>query len=101
MSVALLAMAVSGASADTGNDLYQKCGNGFTAGFLNRGECHGYITGVANGLASTHAICFGPGVTDTQVVMVVQEYMKAHPELLNQNATSIIGQALTSAFPCS
>jgi general secretion pathway protein G len=83
-------------------DYFSKCGNGMKAGVLNRGYCHSYVTGLVNGIIASGSglICLPGGVNDTQLVMVVQTYMRNHPEELNQSATAAIGQAVTSAFPC-
>jgi hypothetical protein len=99
MVVAATTMA---AHAQTGMDLHRQCGNGLTAGFLNRDYCHSYITGIVNGAVTSgsHTICLSQGVTDTQSVMIVQNYMRAHPEQLNQPAPIIIQQAMSEAFPC-
>jgi hypothetical protein len=90
------------AHAQTAMNFYKKCGNGMTAGFLNRGYCHSYVTGLVNGIVASRVglICLPRGVSDTQLVMIVQAYMRAHPERLNISANGIIEQAVTTAFPC-
>jgi hypothetical protein len=56
-TLALIAFSVLPAHAQSGMDVYKKCGNAFTGGFLHRGACHGYIAGIASGLAATGRIC--------------------------------------------
>jgi len=94
--------AATPARAQTAMDYYSQCSNGMTAGVLNRGYCHSYVTGLVNGLIASGSglICLPQGVTDTQLVMIVQNFMRSHPERLNQSATAVIGQAVTRAFPC-
>jgi general secretion pathway protein G len=102
LAIAAAGASTSPASAQTAMDFYSRCGNGMTAGVLNRGYCHSYVTGLVNGLVAggSGLVCLPAGVTDTQLVMVVQNYMRSHPERLNQSATAVIGQAVTGAFPC-
>jgi hypothetical protein len=90
------------AHAQTGMDLHRQCGNALTAGFLNRNYCHGYISGIVNGLVASgnHTVCLSRGVTDTQAVMIVQNYMRAHPEQLNDSGDTIIQRSMTESFPC-
>jgi fructose-specific phosphotransferase system IIC component len=93
----------SPALAQTGMDLHRQCGNALTAGFLNRNYWHGYITGVVNGLAvgGSRSVCLSSGVTGTQAVMIVQNYMREHPEQLNESAHVVIQRAISEAFPCA
>ncbi|HTQ14590.1 MAG TPA: Rap1a/Tai family immunity protein [Rhizomicrobium sp.] len=88
------------AGAATGNDLYKTCGTAFRAGFLNRGACRTYVNDAADALEASHAICPGQGVTIGQLIMVVQAYMRNHPEALNEDAKVLIAAALRQAFPC-
>jgi len=89
------------ANAQSGTMLNQRCGNAWTAGFVNRGYCHSYITGLVNELAASRsAICLPPVVTDTQLVMIVQAYMRDHPAQLNATANAIIARAVASVYPC-
>ncbi len=86
--------------AQTAMNFYSQCSNGMTAGVLNRGYCHSYMTRLVNGLIASGSVCLPAGVTDTQLVMIVQNYMRSHPERPNQSATVVIGQAVPGAFPC-
>ena len=88
------------ASAMTGMDLYNRCGNGFKAGFVHRDECHSFVVGVAAGLANTGQICFRGQLNGQQATMIVQAYMRNHPENLGAPAGTIVTQALMQAYPC-
>jgi hypothetical protein len=41
------------------------------------------------------------GFTGKQAVLIVDKYMKEHPEMLHFNAGPIVFLALWGAFPCS
>jgi general secretion pathway protein G len=89
------------ASAQSAMTFYQQCGNGWTAGILHRGYCHSYVTGLVNGLAARGGlICLPQGVTDTQLVMIVQAYMRSHPGQLNRSANAVIAESVTLTYPC-
>ena len=99
---AVTLLTLTGATrADSGMDFYRMCGTGLTAGFLNRDYCHGYLWGIAVGLHESRQICMQPGTTDTQVVMVVQDWLRAHPQNLNRPANYMIRNALVAAWPCN
>lgn len=87
------------ARAETGMDLYNNCGNAFMAGFLNRSACHTYVYGIGMYLAGRGSACFN-GATDQQMILVVQTYMRDHPEGLNQRSDMVVARALVEAFPC-
>jgi general secretion pathway protein G len=90
------------ASAQTAMDFYNKCGNGFTAGLLNRDFCHSYVTGLVNGVAASgHLICLPRGVSDKQLVMIAQDYMRRHPEELSDSENAVIVRSVVNKFPCS
>lgn len=100
IAAALFLSAGAPASAATGMDLFNTCGTGFKAGFLNRDGCHGYILGMMNGLAAAREICVPPGTVDTQGVMVVQAFMREHPERLSEEENQMVTEALERAWPC-
>jgi hypothetical protein len=102
LAAMVIAATLGPALSQSGNDLHSQCGNAFTAGFLHRNYCHGYITGVVNGLTvgGSRTVCLSRGVTDTQAVMIVQNYMREHPEQLNEPSHAIIQRAMSEAFPC-
>ncbi len=88
------------ADAQTGNDLYKMCGNAFKAGLLHRDACHNFIAGVASGLSAAGTICIPPGSTPKQEVMIVQKYMRDHPDRLSVSEQLVVSDALTEAWHC-
>lgn len=78
-----------------GNELYELCGK-------NIPFCNGYISGVADVLASQsgNSMCLPKGVVIKQVADVVMKYLTDHPESRHYNANSEIFLALSIAFPC-
>ena len=88
------------AHAMTGMDLYNQCGNGFKAGLIHRGECHNFIVGVAGGLVQTRQLCFQGQLGGEQGSMIVQAYMRSHPDELGADAATIVARGLHQAYPC-
>jgi hypothetical protein len=43
----------------------------------------------------------GTGVTGEQARLIVEKYMRDHPELLHKSARAVAGTALVLAFPCN
>ncbi|HEY4112744.1 MAG TPA: Rap1a/Tai family immunity protein [Rhizomicrobium sp.] len=83
-----------------GWDLRSTCGNPLTAGFINRGPCHNFITNVGNGLARTHRICLVRGTTDRDLVIAVQDFIRERTDRLNASAREVAAEALSRAYPC-
>ena len=100
LCAALIALSALPARAQTGMDVYKKCGNAFTGGFLHRGACHGYIAGIASGLAATGKICLPTGVTEEQLFLVGQSWLRSHPAELQRPAAVMITTAFIASFPC-
>jgi hypothetical protein len=105
LTAALAFMGNNAAHAESAMSFYNACGSSFMAGFANRGYCHGYIVGLAQGLVigrigNAPRACYSQGVNDQQLVLVVQQYMKAHPAKLNEPVAKLITEALADAFPC-
>lgn len=98
IAIASVSMAMP-AHAMTGWDFYSQCGNAFTAGFANRGMCHGYITGFADAMSLDGQLCLR-GANDVQAVMVVQNWLRMHPQNLSRPAPAMIRNALLSAWRC-
>ena len=96
----LIALSTLPARAQTGMDVYNKCGNAFTGGFLHRGACHGYIAGIASGLVVAGRICLPSGVSESQLFLVAQSWMRAHPANLNRPAAVTISTAFITSFRC-
>jgi hypothetical protein len=44
--------------------------------------------------------CGPPTVTSRQTVDVVETYLRAHPEIRDLAASSLVAEALAKAFPC-
>jgi len=84
-------------------------------------RCLHYVVGVLDGISfqrgftkgtigssTTYAVhgptlkhyCFPDGVTNGQVVLILQEYMLDHPEQLHDTSVALIRRALKAAFPC-
>ena len=90
-------------SFESGNSIYSSCagtGTHYTA-------CLGYITGVADTYLYLQVtrrlpqmICFPLGVTQGQIVDTVVRFLVDHPESRHTTASSLVRDALKSAFPC-
>ena len=100
LAAVLVALCVSPTYAQTGMDVYKKCGNAFTGGFLHRGACHGYVAGIASGLAATGKICLPSGASEEQLFLVAQSWLRSHPANLNRPAAVMISGAFIASFPC-
>jgi hypothetical protein len=102
-SAILASSSSSSAFVGSGFDFYRKCGTGFEAGFAHREFCHAYLQGFYDALGAERRVC-SPGagpVVDTQVVMVVQSWLRAHANNMgNVPADVMIRNALVSAWPC-
>lgn len=88
------------ASAESGMQFYNQCGTGAEAGFFNRPYCHGYLTGFFDAMSATGTICHGPDINDTQIVMVVQNWLRFHAADLQHPAHLMIRNAMLNAWPC-
>lgn len=95
-----IVLASTAARAETGMEFYHHCSNGFKT-TLNP-QCESYVTGITNGLVAGHSgtVCLPYGVTGKQLLLIVQNYMRNHPEVLNQESSSVIAQAMNGAYPC-
>jgi hypothetical protein len=83
----------------TGNGLYQNC---TSSNDLDKAICLGYVMGVTEGLQSRHTTCVpkGAGVSGGQIMDVVTNYLRDHPEARHYAAFSEVELALKKAFPC-
>ena len=87
----------------SGMGFYNQCGTGAEAGFFNQPFCHGYLSGFYDALAATGKICAPGGVApnDTQVVMVVQNWLRAYAANLQiRPANVMIRNAILKAWGC-
>jgi len=90
---------------EDGNALFLKC-----QGFNTRGHsqadlarftyCQAYITGIAHSLSWHRRICPISGVTTSQFIDVVVDYLQRHPEKRHGDASWLVGDALIEKFPC-
>jgi hypothetical protein len=82
-----------------GNQLYADC----TGDLVGQAVCVGYVRGVYDrdrwSDASSY-ICAVDGVTTGQLVDVVVQYLKAHPEKRDFRAGGLVLFALRDAWPC-
>jgi hypothetical protein len=66
--------------------------------------CDSFFLGFTYGVISQHVangqICFPTGLAPLQAKLVVEKYMRDHPEQLHADAVLITNAALTLAFPC-
>ena len=84
-----------------GNALYEHC----TGDTSQQASCLSYIAGVAD---STTCELLPPGfgwrpdshMTLAQLQKVVVAFLIAHPEELHMQASGLVQEALTKAFPC-
>jgi hypothetical protein len=87
----------------SGMGFYNQCGTGAEAGFFNRPFCHGYLSGFYDALAATGKVCAPGGVApdDTQVVMVVQNWLRTYAaNLQTRSADVMIRNAILNAWGC-
>ena len=94
----------TGESFKTGSSILESCER---ESWFNKGYCLGYIIGVsdaANTLAVwkgfAESICTPQGVTSGQLQKVVVNNLNENPEELHLNASSLVLNALSEAFPC-
>ncbi|HTT82793.1 MAG TPA: Rap1a/Tai family immunity protein [Rhizomicrobium sp.] len=88
---------------ESGMGFYNSCGTGAEAGFFNRPFCHGYLSGFYDALAATGKVCPQGGIApnDTQIVMVVQNWMRTYAANLNSRPAHImIRNAILNAWGC-
>lgn len=93
-------------SGFTGNQLHADCSSAAKPG--DEIMCMAYITGVAHGLFIAQAArdelhektCMPAMPSYRQARLIVEQYMRDHPETLDLNAALVAGSALLDAFPC-
>ncbi len=67
-----------------------------------------YITGFQAGInaarvmkeTTNSSICLPDGFSGQQAVLIVEKFMKDHPEMLHYDQTIVVSMALVQAFPC-
>ena len=110
LAIATAALAVSLTIASpafafngSGMRFYNQCGTGAEAGFFNQPFCHGYVGGFYDALAATGQLCLARGAapSDTQVVMVVQNWLRTYAANLQVRPANImIRNAILNAWGC-
>jgi hypothetical protein len=71
-----------------------------------QGRCVGYVVGVSDaqqagqGLGAAQRVCFPAGVTATQMVAAVTDFLAAHPEKRPLAAQDLVVEALAAQYPC-
>lgn len=90
---------LSAAIAYDGNELLRDCNNyAVSKGDFGQGWCAGFINGLF--LDSSLRFCPPQGAKNKQKVLVVEKYLRDHPELLHRRADSLIKEAFARAWPC-
>jgi Rap1a immunity proteins len=56
---------------------------------------------VAHFLNAEHTICLPDTTTSKQIRDVAVKFLQEHPELRSNDGYSLVGRALTEAFPCA
>jgi hypothetical protein len=88
-----------------GTDLYTAC----TGTPNDKAECQMWIIGFFNGLGFAQIAarnkglplsCYPDHLTNLQASLIVEKYMRDHPETLHLSAIVIAAAALSQAFPC-
>jgi hypothetical protein len=59
----------------------------------------GYVAGVAEATLGV-SWCPKSQVTEERIFQTVSQFMKSHPDYVNQRATAVVGDALAAEFPC-
>ena|ERR1700712_176412 len=103
----LVVLPATDATALSGAELYRKCSQ------KNRKvsdiSCIAYVRGFVDGMmigtilgTETRTVYCPPtdGLAVDQARLVIEKYLKDHPEKLRIEAGYLVGEALVSAFPC-
>jgi hypothetical protein len=99
-------MAPTTARALSGVQLYQFCiesSKSSTAGISCEAYMRGFVDGMMMGSFADELHHFCPpkgGVSVDQARLIVEKYLRDHPERLNREAGVLAGIALAAAFPC-
>lgn len=109
----LLALALIGATAASGNSVYRAC-----EGFVRDSQavpledlmlCGGYFRGFnwglyvgANASGGTGGlICLPEGYNHDQGIRVFVQYVTEHPERMHMDEDQLVAEAFIRAFPCA
>ena len=103
----LLVLPTTVASALSGAELYQKCSQ--KRRNVSDISCIAYVRGFVDGmmigtiLGKEKRMVYCPptdGLAVDQARLIIEKYLKDHPEKLRIEAGYLVGEALVSAFPC-
>ena len=104
---ALLSLSHARADDITGDILHEDCIVASHGSGSDR-DCDIYINGLAAGVLVDQVareqgtpICFPPRIKAEQICKAVEKFVQAHPDMLQVNGITIVGFALSDAFPCS
>jgi Rap1a immunity proteins len=81
-----------------GNDLYRFCT--MPDNTQGKATCAAFIIGAVDAFTGTHDICLPKDVIGKQVMDIVINYLRSHPETQNDTAASEINVAL-ERFHCA
>jgi hypothetical protein len=89
-------------SALTGADLYANCQS---KGQMDEMACVAYIGGFSEGLLlgttlGSGSYCPPKGLGSQQTRLIVEKFLRDHPERLHEHAAFLAAHALTTAFKC-
>ena len=94
----------------TGMTLLQMCEPDYSDNMIttsSKAVCKGYLTGITDFHAGgtnanvLHKLwCLDKGVSSTQLRLIVVKYLKARPEELHFEGSSLVTGAFAQAFPC-
>lgn len=109
LAAALALPAIASAQYYTGKSLadwmnaYERIQNGGsdTMDLARATSYSGYVTGVADLQKMMQVVCPRDGVTVSQLVALVSQFIEAHPEHWDRNAAAVVSGALREAFPCT
>jgi hypothetical protein len=100
----VLACLSASARADmmTGNELWSLCTSKEVS---ERLLCDGYVTAISEAIGPPNGVysqlaCLPENGTRGQFIDVVKRYLESHPERRHLPAVGLVGNALSSAFPC-
>jgi hypothetical protein len=104
---ALLSLSHAMADDITGDILHVDCIVASHGSGSDR-DCDIYINGLAAGVLVDQVakeqgtpICFSPRIKAEQVRNAVEKFVQEHPDMLHVNGITVVGVALSKAFPCS
>lgn len=101
LMIFVLMLFASSGNAQTGSTLYESCNEK-----KHEVLCGAYIRGVAEGIAIGQELgpqgrlCFPENVSNLQLRLVVEKYMRENPAKLNQGTSLIVMLALHESFAC-